>query len=100
MKQISEGLKSSFTKEMENNAKKITKKIIEKMNTKFDELSTRIKTIDRKTEAAESLENQNNISNLTSESTALQEKLSEQAKKYMNLRRTLKTRFMEILETP
>ena len=37
-------------KEMENNAKKITEKIIEKMDTKFDELSTRIETIDRKAE--------------------------------------------------
>ena len=38
MKRISEGLKSFFSKEMENNAKKTTEKIIEKMNTKFDEL--------------------------------------------------------------
>ena len=53
------------------------------MNTKSDELSTRIGTIHRKTETAESLakQNQNNISNLTSESTALHEKLTEQAKK-------------------
>ena len=44
------------------------------MDTKFDELSTRIETIDRKAEAAETLakQNQNNISDLTSESTALQ----------------------------
>ena len=57
------------------------------MNTKFDELSTRIETIDRKAEAAETLAklNQNNISNLTSESTALQEKLEEQAKKIHEL---------------
>ena len=67
---------SFLTKEMENNAKKITEKILEKMNTKFDEHSTKIETIDRKPEAAETLaeQNQNNISNLTSESTALQEK--------------------------
>ena len=52
MKQISEDLKSFLTKEMENNAKKIKEKIIEKMATKFDELSTRLETIDRKTEAA------------------------------------------------
>ena len=51
MKQISEDLKSFLTKEMENNAKK-KEKIIEKMATKFDELSTRLETIDRKTEAA------------------------------------------------
>ena len=53
------------------------------MNTKFDELSTWIETLDRKAEAAETLakQNQNNISNLTSESSALQEKLVEQAKK-------------------
>ena len=61
---------------MENNAKKITEKILEKVNTKFDEYSTKTETIDRKPEAAETLaeQNQNNISNLTSESTALQEK--------------------------
>ena len=43
------------------------------MNTKFDELSTRIEIIHRKTEVAEPLgkQDQNNISNLTSESTAL-----------------------------
>ena len=48
------------------------------MNTKFHEFSTRIKTIDRKTEAAELLAepNQNNISNLTSTS-----KIVEQEKK-------------------
>ena len=87
MKEISEDLKSFPTSEMENNAKKITEKIIEKMDTKFDELSTRIETIDRKAEAAETLakQNQNNISDLTSESTALQEKLVEQAKKIREL---------------
>ena len=70
MKQISEDLKSFLTKEIENNAKKITEKIIEKMDTKFDELSTRIETIDRKAEAAEALAKQNqNNSDLTSEST-------------------------------
>ena len=57
------------------------------MNTKFDELSTRIGTTNMKAEAAETLpkQNQNNISNLTSESTALQEKLAEQAKKIHEL---------------
>ena len=81
MKQILEDLKNFLTKEMENNAKKITEKTIEKMDTKFDELSTRTETIDRKAEAAETLakQNQNNISDLTSESIALQEKLVEQA---------------------
>ena len=40
------------------------------MDTKFDELSTRIETIDRKAEAAETLAKQNqNNSDLTSEST-------------------------------
>ena len=39
--------------------KKITEKIIEKMNTKFDKLSTRIETIDRRAEAAETLAKQN-----------------------------------------
>ena len=87
MKQIPEDLKSFLTKEMENNATKIAEKTIEKMNTKSDELSTRIKTIDRKAEAAETpaKQNQNNISNLTSESTALQERLAEQAKKIHEL---------------
>ena len=77
-KEISEDLKSFLIKKMENNAKKITEKIIEEMNTKFEELSTKIETIDNKTETAESLskQSQNNISNLTSESTALQEKLA------------------------
>ena len=53
------------------------------MNTKFDQLSTRIETRDRKAEAAESLakQNQNHISNLTNETTALQKKLVEKAKK-------------------
>ena len=76
---------------MENNAKKITEKIIEKMDTKFDELSTRIETIDRKAEAAETLAKQNrsNISNLTSESAALQEKLVEQAKKIRELQENI-----------
>ena len=70
IKQILEDLKSFLTKEMENNAKKITEKIIERMDTKFDELSTRIETIDRKAEAAETLAKQNqNNSDLTSEST-------------------------------
>ena len=83
MKQISEDLKSFLTKEIENNAKKITEKIIEKMDTKFDELSTRIEIIDRKAKSAETLakQNQNSISNLASDSTALQEELTEQAKK-------------------
>ena len=87
MKQISEDLKSFLTKETENNAKKVTEKITEKMNTKFDELSSRIGIRDRKAEAAESLakQNQNSISNLTSESTAVQEKIAEQAKKIHEL---------------
>ena len=57
MEQISEDLKSFLTKDKENNAKKITEKIIEKMDTKFDALSTRIEIIDRK--AAELLAKQN-----------------------------------------
>ena len=83
MKEISEDLKSFLTEDMENNAKKITEKIMEKMDTKFDELSTRIETIDRKVEAAEtqSKQNQNNISDYT----ALQEKLIKQAKKIREL---------------
>ena len=40
---------------MDNNAKKITEKIIEKMYIKFNELNTRIETIDRRVEAAETL---------------------------------------------
>ena len=84
MKQILEDIKSFRTKEMDN-AKKITEKRIEKMDTKFDELSTRIEAIDRKEEAAETLAKQNqNNSDLTSESTA-QEKLVEQAKKMCEL---------------
>ena len=57
------------------------------MDTKFDELSTRIETIDRKTEAAKTLakQNQNSIRNLLSKSTALQEKLAEQEKKICEL---------------
>ena len=47
MKQISEDLKSFLPQEMENNAKKITEHIIEKMDIKFDKLSTRIETIRR-----------------------------------------------------
>ena len=72
MKQISEYLKSFLTKEMENNMNKIAEKIIR--NTKFDKLRTRIQAIDRRTETAGSLakQNQNNITNLTRESTALQ----------------------------
>ena len=75
---------------MENNAKKIT----EKMNTKFEKLSTRIETIDRKAEAAETLakQNQNNISNLNSESTALQEKLAEQTKKIHELEENIENK--------
>ena len=87
IKQILEDLKSFLTKEMENNAKKITEKIIERMDTKFDELSTRIETIDRKPEIAETpaKQNQNSISDLTSESTVFQEKLAEQMKKIHEL---------------
>ena len=78
IKQISEDLKSFLNKEMENNAKKIIEKIIERMDTKFDELSTRIETIDKKAETAETpaKQNQNSISDLTSESTAFQKKIS------------------------
>ena len=72
MKQISEDLKSFFTKKLDNNTNKITEKIVEKMYIKFNELNTRIETVDRRAEAAETLakQNQNSISNLTSESTA------------------------------
>ena len=92
MKEISEDLKSFLIKEMENNVKKIAEKIIEKMNTKFEGLSTRIETIDNKRETAESLskQNQNNISNLTSESTALQVKLAEKVKKIHELDENIK----------
>ena len=101
MKQISEDLKSFLTEEMENNAKKLIEKITEKMDTKFDELRARIETIDRKAEAAETLakQNQNSISNLRSESTALQEKLAEQVKKICVLEEDIKTRLTVILET-
>ena len=87
IKQILEDLKSFLTKEMENNAKKITEKIIERMDTKFDELSTRIETIDKKAETAETpaKQNQNSISDLTSESTAFQKKLPEQTKEIHEL---------------
>ena len=46
------------------------------MDTKFDELSTRIEIIDRKAEAAESLakQNQNSISNLTSDQQLFKKK--------------------------
>ena len=83
MKQILEDLKSFRTKEMKNNTNKITKKAIEKMNIKFDELRTRIETIERKVEATETLakQNQNNIICLTNETTALQKNLAEQVKK-------------------
>ena len=68
---------------MKNNTKKITEKIIGKMDTKFEELSTRIETIDSKAEAAETLakQNQNSISDLSKEPTALQKKVVEQTKK-------------------
>ena len=91
MKQILENLKSFLTKEMENNTKKITEKIIEKMDTKFDDLGTRIETKGRKAEAAETLskQNQNSISDLTSESTALEEKLAEQANKIRKLQENI-----------
>ena len=51
------------------------------MNTKFDELSTRIETVNRNAEAGELLskENQNKISNLPSESTVHKDNLAEQA---------------------
>ena len=101
MKLISEDLKSFLTKEIENNAKKLTKKIIKKMDTKFEELRSRIETTGKKEEAAETLakQNQNSVSNLTSESPVLQEELAEQAKKIMSLRRTLKTSLTKIFET-
>ena len=72
-KQISEDLKNFLTKEVENNAKKITEQIIGQISTKFDELKTRIEAIDRKADAAESLarQNHNKISILTIEPTAL-----------------------------
>ena len=38
---------------MENNAKKATEKIIEKMNTKLDELHTTIETKQKKAEAVQ-----------------------------------------------
>ena len=53
MKKISEYLKSFLTKEIENNAKKATEKIKEKMNNKLDKLSTIIETKDRKAEAVQ-----------------------------------------------
>ena len=101
MKLISKDLKSFLTKEIENNAKKLTKKIIKKMDTKFEELRSRIETTDKKEEAAETLakQNQNSVSNLTSESPVLQEELAEQAKKTMSLRRTVKTSLTKIFET-
>ena len=57
------------------------------MNTKSDKLKTRIETIDRKAEAAASIakQDQNKISNPTSESKALQQKLTEQQKKIHEL---------------
>ena len=92
MKQISEDLKSFLAKETENNAKKVTEKIIEIMNTKLYELSTRIETIGTKAEVAESpaRQNQNNTGNLTSDSTVLQEKLAEQEKKIHELEGNIK----------
>ena len=50
------------------------------MDTKFDKLSRDSRTLAK--------QNQNSISNLTSESTALQEKLAEQAKKIGNREKT------------
>ena len=78
-KQRLKDLKSFLTKKMENNTKKITEKIIEKMDTKFDKLSRDSRTLPK--------QNQNSISNLTSQSTALQEKFAEQAKKIENTER-------------
>ena len=80
MKQTSEDLKSFHSKEIENNAKKRTEKIIENMSTKFDKLSTRIETINRKAEAANHYPNKI-ISKLLRKSSVLQEKLVEQMKK-------------------
>ena len=92
MKQISEDLKSFLAKETENNAKKVTEKIIEKMNPKLYELSTRIETTGTKAEVAQSpaRQNQNNTSNLTSDSTVLQEKSAEQEKKIHELEGNIK----------
>ena len=71
------------------------------MDTKLEEFRSRIETIDKKEEAAETLakQNQNSVSNLTSESPVLQEELAEQAKKIMSLRRILKTSLTKIFET-
>ena len=60
MKQISEDLKSFLTKEMENNAKKITERIIEEINTKFDKLRTQAKT-----QAEESLAKKTTVTSVT-----------------------------------
>ena len=60
MKQISEDLKSFLTKEMENNAKKITEKILEEINTKFDKLRTQAKT-----QAEESLAKKTTVTSVT-----------------------------------
>ena len=62
------------------------------MDTKLEEFRSRIETIDKKEEAAETLakQNQNSVSNLTSESPVLQEELAEQFNK--NFRDTLVTR--------
>ena len=94
MKQILEDLKSLLTKEMKNNANKVTEKIVEKRNTKFVKVSTIIETIDSKTEGAELLakNNQNNISKNASESTALQNKLPEQTKKIHELEENINGR--------
>ena len=67
MKQISEDLTSFLTKEVENNAKKITEKRKEKMDTKFGELSTNELRNNRQ-EGRGSRNTQNNVSDLTSES--------------------------------
>ena len=67
MKQISEDLTSFLTKEVENNAKKITEKRKEKMDTKFGELSTNELRNNRQEDRG-SRNTQNNVSDLTSES--------------------------------
>ena len=76
---------------MENKTKKITEKILHKMNTKFDEVRTTIERVNREVEAAESLaeQNQNNINNLTSESIAIKENLVEQEKKIHDLKENI-----------
>ena len=71
------------------------------MNIKFDELSTRIKTIDMNAQATESLakQNKNNISNLKVNQQLFKKNYQNKRRKYVSLRRTMKTRLTDILET-